>query len=367
MRRLLALAVTLCACFASPASAATPEPADITGLGEGKLQVSATAGSDVATVYLTVLSASSDAVPIEITYQASDAQSPKVEILTYSPRVVETGPTRVGVKLGGLSDLEETETGQLVVLGGAAPVARELSVKPPPPDDDWPKAILWGSVGVFVFFYLVMAINAGRALGKPAPGPKWALDSWATTLTAAGGLLAVVIGDLTLPDPQEYIDSDALTQLNLLFAGVVIVATFLFQALWRPKADPTDQEGAYPGWNATLLLALALTFAAVLGEIGTFALLLAEVAPNAFGFAVLVVLGGPAIWYFLRTTPKIVKTDWVAVDEAAEAKAKAEEQKIVVVVRHEGRRALRRAQPSSESVSLPVAPASRQHQRWKLP
>jgi hypothetical protein len=71
-------------------------------------------------------------------------------------------------------------------------------------------------------------------------------------------------------------DKDTLIRLNLGFGLLVVVAPFLFQALRLPSRRATTTDTGLYGWNMLLLLACCLTFSAVLGELGTLALLLWE-------------------------------------------------------------------------------------------
>jgi hypothetical protein len=111
-------------------------------------------------------------------------------------------------------------------------------------------------------------------LTKQAPGPKWGFgSSWTTNLTAVGATLGTVLGAATLPDVPSQIDKDTFVQLNLGFGLLVVIAPFLFHALrWPIRKTAMDDNGLYGG-NVTLLVACCLTFAAVLGELATLALL----------------------------------------------------------------------------------------------
>ncbi len=76
-----------------------------------------------------------------------------------------------------------------------------------------------------------------------------------------------------------------------------------------------DDNGLY-GWNITLLAACSLTYAAVLGELATLALLFWELLGGG-GYGVVVVIATAAAgvlvaWYFIATVPFAATTDWSA-------------------------------------------------------
>jgi hypothetical protein len=184
---------------------------------------------------------------------------------------VEPGATRVKVTFAGLKKLNrEPVDGQLVVQSGTRPVARAVSITPAPqPSRDWASSIFWTAVGAFAVLALVGLVTGRRRLLKPAAGPKWSFDSWATTLTAAGGILGTVLGAATLPEIPREIDKETLVRLNLLFGLLVVVGPFVFEAIRNPTVSPAAQDAGYTGWNLTLLLACAITGGAVFGELAT--------------------------------------------------------------------------------------------------
>jgi hypothetical protein len=246
----------------------------------------------------------------------------------------------VAVTFTGLDALKKDPVeGQIVVTGGAEPVARAVTITPAPqPKHDWPELIFWGSVLAFVVLLVLGIVVGWGKLRKKAPGPKWSFSSWATTLTAAGGILGTVLGAATLPDVPQQIDKDTLVRLNLLFTVMVVVGPFLFQAIRNPKTDPSDQEAGYSGWNLTLLLSCALTGAAVGGELATLGLLGWELASGGvWGEAILWavgVVGLFAAYYFGVTIFWLVRTDWKKIDEDA-AKAAARQRYGIVLKERE--------------------------------
>jgi hypothetical protein len=315
-----------------------PSPAPrLTSLGEDTLAVKAKQGEDQTTTYVSVLNADAGTARIRVEFQASSDE--RVRVVNYDPvPVLGERATRVKVTLEGMKQLEdEAVDGQLVVLGGAEPVARAVSITPAPqPSWDWPKSILEIAMLGFAIVFTVGLLLGGVTgeLFKPAPGPKWSFDSWATTLTAVGGILGTALGAVTLPDIPREIGKESLIRLNLLFGVIVVVGPFLFQAIRNPKVRATDQDSAFTGWNFTLLLACAITAGAVFGELTTLGLLGWELTGGGdWGTAIVVgvaVLAVAGLWYFVVTVYDFVTTDWKYEDARAKEAAKTEDYGLLI-------------------------------------
>jgi hypothetical protein len=290
----------------------------ITALDGDPLSVEAKRGKDTASTHISVLNASDRAADITVALQA--ASSDKVSVVGFKPTSAEPGATRVTVTLNGLEALEaDPVEGHLVVTGGAAPVARAVSIKPVlRPSRDWPEWIFWRALVVFGVL-MVIGVIAGyvkSSLFAPAPGPKWSFDSWATTLTAAGGILGTVLGAATFPPVPSEIDKETLIRLNLFFGVLVVVGPFIFQATRNPLVRATDQDAGFSGFNVTLLIACSITGAAVFGQLVALGLLGWELTGGndwgeaiKLGIIVLCVLGA---LYFISTVLDLVTTDWKA-------------------------------------------------------
>jgi hypothetical protein len=288
----------------------------ITSLGQDTLSVKAKKGDDSAVAYVPVLNAGGAPATIDVTFQASSSEDVKVS--GFTPKQAPPGATRLTVTLTGLKALkDESVDGQLVVTGGRAPVARAVEITPAPqPWTNWPTVIVIGTAIAFALLLFGVGLKANLALDHKAPGPKWSFDSWATTLTTAGAVLGTVLGAATLPDVPRQLSKDSLVGLNLLFGVLVVVGPFVFQALRSPSVKESDQDAGFYGTNGTLLVACAITGAAVLGELATLALLGWELAgPGAWGWLTVAgvgLLAGLAAYYVIVTTYDLVTTDWEA-------------------------------------------------------
>jgi hypothetical protein len=342
-------AVFLIAMIVAGGASAAAQQANpkITGLGQEALSVKAKSGEDSAVAYVSVLNAGSAAARIQVTFQA--ASSDRIRVTKFQPQSAAPGATRVAVTLTGLTALKEEAEGQLLVTGGAEPVARAVKITPAPqPSRDWAATIFWLTVIVFALLY--GAVVAGLALtkrlpslGKLAPGPKWSFESWATTLTAVGAILGTVIGDVTLPEVPRRVDKETLIELNLIFGVLLVVGPFVFQAVRARSASADDQEAGLTGYTWALLLACSLTAAAVLGELATLGLMGTELTEKDVWRTVIWVAAGLlcvlALLYFSRTSWELATTDWEEQARKAAAAAK-KPQKVIVVSR--GRASRRR-------------------------
>ncbi len=319
MRCITAVVALAFVLLISPASDALASPT-VSILGD-MVNAKGKSGADTANAYLNVVNTGSSPVTLAVSLAASS--SPGVTVRAVKPRTVAPGdPTRVTVTFGGLAHERKAIKGVLVVGGGGAPVNREVTITPGPhPTWPWARVILFGAAGATIglFVLLISALGvtkkAGR-LGERAPGPKWSFDSWATTLTTVGAVLATVLAGATFPTVPREIDKDTLVELSLLFAALVVVAPFVFQAIRTPKATPADQEAGKWGFNITLLLACCITFGATLGELSALALLAWElIGGGGWAWAAVVGLGLIALlalWYFALTAYQLASTVWPA-------------------------------------------------------
>jgi|SRR5215211_595497 len=221
MRRLgILVSIAVAVSCGSVASASVQAP-EVSVLGEGALAVKATQGEDETVAYLTLLNAGREAVTANISFQA--ASSTKVSLDATFARIPPGEAERVAVRFVGLTDLEESAQGELVVQGGAQPVARSVAINPAPqPSAPWPQLFVLGAFAATLLLTAGVALrarakNKAHLLLKKAPGPKWGFDSWATTATAVGAILGTVLGGATLPEVPGEIDRQSLVALNLLF------------------------------------------------------------------------------------------------------------------------------------------------------
>lgn len=321
LRKRFARAVVPLALLASvaPAAARAGGPTLVV-LGSDTLDVTGTPHASTATAFVSVFNRGNDPATLTVSFAASSAAGVSVE-KSPVPNTVQPGDAkRVKVTFTGLTSLTSVVDGELIVHGGAAPVAKSVSITPAPqPAHLWARDFILGSLILAGLGFVVTAIWAcvrcsGR-LTMAAPGPKWEFGgSWATNLTAVGATLGTVLGAATLPAVPSQIDKETLVRLNLGFGLLVVVAPFLFQAVRAPnRKRAVDDDGLY-GWNITLLAACSLTYAAVLGELATLALLFWELLRGgSYGVAVVVATGAAGAlvaWYFIATVPFAATTDW---------------------------------------------------------
>lgn len=324
--RLGVLLVFLFALALLPVSEALAQPGPaISVLNTEPLKVSGSKGEDMVEVKFSVLNAGAPA-PITVKFQASSDE--RVAVQSWNPETLPSGATRLIVKLGGVEDLSEAATGQLVVKGGESTVAQSVEVDPSPPDKPWPSIIVGGSLALSILVALFVAGSLGKArdrLQNSAPNPKWEYSSWATTITAVGAVFGTVLGEATFPEFPTNISSSELVNLSILFGVLVLIGPFLFEALrgYDISRDLTKVERT--GSNLTMLIASSFTLWAVLGQLGAFGLLgwellggnwLAYVAAVAAGIFILL-----TCWYFFTTMSEQVRRDWKKEEEEARKEA----------------------------------------------
>jgi hypothetical protein len=301
---------------------------------EDALSVSATTGSDEATTYVTVFNDGKTISRLTASFNASSQST--VKIKSVSPATIAAGQVvRAAIVFTGLKALGDSVSGQLIVDGDGTPSSRPITITPAPqPLLNWAEAIIIGVIAVIFALMIaifVSAVSDGKAslLTKQAPGPKWSFDSWATTSTALGALLGVVLGSAVLPDVPRQIAKDSLIAMNLVFGGMVVVAPFIFQAVRRSGASPADQDAGLWGYNWVLALACSITCGAVLGELATLSLVGWEVAgPNVWRYVLLLALLLLAILatgYFFTTARELATTDWAALVEKDKQRARRED------------------------------------------
>jgi hypothetical protein len=123
------------------------------------------------------------------------------------------------------------------------------------------------------------------SLGDRMGAGKWEFSSsWASTLTAAGGILTTILSAQVLSSSQLYpISKEGLTTLSLLFTIIIVIAALVYNA----NRDPVDiavpdpnapsrvkYDTQYQGYVWAFLVASAMVVWAVIGQLATVLLLL---------------------------------------------------------------------------------------------
>lgn len=361
---------TVPATAADPAS--TTAAPELQLLGQGPVSVSAVQGKDAAEAYVTVLNAGSATASISASFQAASAASVKAAL--GAPTSLGPGEAdRVKLIFTGLKTLSEPVSGQIVIRGGAAPVAQSATVSPAlQPSADWPLLIVIIGSGCAALFFggLATAVASKKGLswlGNPAPSPKWSFESWATHLTAVGALLGTVLGTASLPETPTQIDKTSLVALSLLFGALVVVAPFVFEAIQRPTPATSAESEGGSGFVGVLLLSCAITFGAVIGEIVTLGLASWEITGGGdggvlieIGLGVLFVL---AVYYVTVTACNAAMTDWQARAKASAPAPAAGAPELAATLTSRGLGVL-----GEEALNVTVVPpATQPRSSWSLP
>jgi hypothetical protein len=298
--------------------------------------VDAVQGKDSAEAFVTVLNTGSTPASITASFQAGSSDSTKAALAaptTIQPRQA----TRVKLVFSGLTALSETVSGELVITGGAKPVAQSVEVTPAlQPSASWPSLIVGVSLGLALLLTAVIAVIAGARKGwerltDAAPPPQWSFESWATHLTTVGAVLGTVLGSASLPSTPRQIDKTSLVSLSVLFGALVVIAPFVFQAIQRPGSWGSSGNDERSGYTWVLLLSCGLTLGAVLGELATLGLATWEITGGdnggkaiEFGLGLLT-----ALYYMLLTAWKAATTDWKSQAEKSKESSKTAMQQIV--------------------------------------
>lgn len=189
------------------------------------------------------------------------------------------------------------------------------------PAADWPLLIVLVALGSTALLFAALASAVAKRaevkwLTSPAPSPKLSFESWATHLTAVGAVLGTALGTASLPESPTQIDRESLVALSLLFGGLVVVAPFIFEAVRRRPVTPAPAEGAgeSSGFVGVLLLACAITFGAVFGELFTLGLAAWELTGGDLGGVLIEVglgaLSALALNYVAITAWEAAMADW---------------------------------------------------------
>jgi len=138
-------------------------------------------------------------------------------------------------------------------------------------------------IAAFVFA-LVLTILSVRSVPKlnwvgRMGAPKWDLkESWASTLTAVGAILATALSTpALLPKESAGISKSEFSSLSLLFATLTIIGAFTYNATRRAKVTHSEvgvNQVQYQGYVWSFTVATIMTLWAVSGQLMTLFLLL---------------------------------------------------------------------------------------------
>jgi uncharacterized integral membrane protein len=152
------------------------------------------------------------------------------------------------------------------------PQTLELAVDPPTkaPKPDW--KVLWAFVIALVIalvaLFVMLYINEHMTFGTRLPHlpATWTFkESWATNVTAGGGILTVVIGSTSVV--KAFLGTEADSSIALATVGAAVAGAFLaFGALLVKTIRYTDSESPPAGG---FVVGAACTLAGAFGELVT--------------------------------------------------------------------------------------------------
>jgi Na+-transporting methylmalonyl-CoA/oxaloacetate decarboxylase gamma subunit len=335
MIRQASLIALMCA-IATFAPTSLAAAAGGTGLDKGELsiltgpeplKVKASEDDDTATATLSLLNPGVKPVPYRIFLEASSSGRVRLERPVRGV-VIGNSAALAELTFTGLEGIDEAATGQLVIKSAGAPLAQGIELDPAPqPPLPWPATLIIASFFIsLILMALVVPPKSRRNI--PAPGPKLSFESVATVLTAAGGIFATVMGAVTFPTMPEQIAEQSVVSLAAIFAALVVLAPFVFEALRKTTVSPVDERNGRIGTNGTVLIACMITMWGVLGEIGLLGLLgweLTDASGRVFVIGAIVMILVLAIRYFLVSVSKLVRRDWPREEEEKKLAEVAEE------------------------------------------
>lgn len=247
------------------ASAAGP----VAFVGQESLKVSARAGVATATVAVSnegpgatiawsvTLTSAAGAAQVDVDPASSSLSANGVSVVDLTFRVTGAEGSLAGYLIG-------------TVDGGSAPAVLPLTIQTFPFEVPFGQGlvIVVSVVVAAVWVFLCWRWGGLRDLATnvdPNAPPAWEPTSWATTITGAGGLLALLTLSGALPADTVLFSRQEFAALALVFAALGVLAPLAFVALrdWCGTAPMTA-------------VAMALTTAGVLGQLTTLDLLIVD-------------------------------------------------------------------------------------------
>jgi hypothetical protein len=129
----------------------------------------------------------------------------------------------------------------------------------------------------------VMLDNA-KLLGFMGTGSWKVTESWASTLTASGAVLGLILAAQVLPEQPQTFSRNTYVMLNLMFGVVIVAATLFYNAIRLPRRVATVEKGQTTtttenqGLVLIFLIASAMVLWALFGQLVTTWYLLGEIA-----------------------------------------------------------------------------------------
>ncbi len=267
--RLIAAAATATALgllvTAPPSSAAGP----VAFVGQESLEVVARGGHGTATVAVSnegpgvtiawsvTLTSAAGAARVDVDPPSSSLSANDVSVIDLTFRVTGAEGSLAGYLIGTIG-------------GGSAPAVLPLTIQAFPFEVPFgPPTVIGASALIAVVWVLICwkrgGLRAQATNVDPDAPPAWEPTSWATTITGAGGLLALLTLSGALPADTVLFSRQEFAALALVFAALGVLAPLAFVAL-------RDWFGTAP----MTAVAMALTTAGVLGQLATLDLLIVD-------------------------------------------------------------------------------------------
>jgi hypothetical protein len=206
--------------------------------------------------------------------------------------------------------LVATVTGSDTAKAGSLSVTIKPDSVTPPLD-----AVLLGPLGLALLIILARMFTLGRKWSSEISVPDYDYSkSFATPLTAIGGLLAAFLATNLITDTSEGLSKTAYQGLGLTFAAVALLAPLVYVVSQDQVVSGTPPTVHYTGDLRAMFVAATLTLWAVVGQLITIFLLLQQLrGGNGLTLTAMVVIGVVVIFGIVAT----IAWAWNAIAAAA--------------------------------------------------
>jgi hypothetical protein len=145
----------------------------------------------------------------------------------------------------------------------------------------WLGLPLYGALVAGGLYLVTSALWLRKWLDKSMGGPQWGFGtSFATNFTVGTGLLSLILGGSVITDALHYLTKTHYLLLSLVFAALLLIAPALFTFFSKQQKFPSSSGPpvvAAVGWVWLYILTSTLMLGAVVGQLITVGLVMAEV------------------------------------------------------------------------------------------
>jgi hypothetical protein len=290
--RLLFFSAALAPTLAFSASAAAQTGPSLQFSDEDELVVTLPGKGKSTTASVVVENQTGESIQLEFAVLLEDEDGDATNSIGVAPSDGATlDPHQTGRFELTFSAAESTGelSGELVARAmEAGPAVRALRLKESAGLASWFNGVIFVPLIFAALFicarWALLDVKEAKLTHRLGPANWDFSGSWASTLTVLGALAGTILSAGVLPEETERLTKASYTALNLIFGILIVFAPVVYAATRRPKettlrpGDPDDEgkDIQYQGFVWSFLVASGLTIWAVVGEMATIGLLLAE-------------------------------------------------------------------------------------------